>query len=228
MSTNVSSLLGALPLWRLTLLRRRLFEAVGNTSYSRPSYGDLVAKIRKYCPDPGVFVEAGAVDGFFESNTYELERFHGWRGLLVEPVPEMCARIASTRPRAIAVNCALVSDPAARPFVEVAAAHAFSRVIDGAAPDPEAPAGPLVRVPTRSLSALLDEHGLGRIDLLSLDVEGYEIEVLRGLDLTRHKPRFMVVECLTPEAREAMDRHLAGHYRVAELLTYRDVLYAAV
>lgn len=228
MASGLSSLVNALPLWRLTLLRRKLFEAAGKTTYSRPAYGGVVARIRTHCPEPGVFVEAGAVDGFFESNTYELERFHGWRGLLVEPVPEMHARISTTRPRAIAVNCALVSDPAATPFVAVAAAHAYSRVIDPAAPDGNLQTGAVVRVPARALSALLDEHGLHHIDVLSLDVEGYELEVLGGLDLTRHKPRFMIIECLTPESRVAMDAYLAGHYRVAEMLTYRDVLYAAI
>lgn len=37
------------------------------------------------------------------------------------------------------------------------------------------------------------------IDLLSLDVEGYEPEVLEGLDLHRHAPRYMLIEMLNPD-----------------------------
>lgn len=210
-----------LPLWRLTLLRRQLCESIGRSTYSRPSYGYVVPKLRQHCPGPGIFVEAGAVDGFFESNTYELERFHGWRGLLVEPVPAMFARIASTRPKAIAVNCALVADEAATPFVAIQPAHAMSQVAATAGSG-------TVRVPGRTLSSLLNEHALGPVDVLSLDIEGYEIEALKGLELARHAPRFLLVECLTPDARAQMDAFLEGRYAAVEQLTYRDVLYRAL
>jgi hypothetical protein len=39
-----------------------------------------------------------------------------------------------------------------------------------------------VNVPGQSLSVLLDRHGLGHVDLLSLDVEGFEPQALEGLD----------------------------------------------
>ena len=37
----------------------------------------------------GVFVEAGANDGYAQSNTYYFERMRGWSGVLIEPVPEL-------------------------------------------------------------------------------------------------------------------------------------------
>jgi hypothetical protein len=85
-----------------------------------------------------------------------------------------------------------------------------------------------MRVPARTLSALIDEAGVGReIDLLSLDVEGAEEAALRGLDLTRHAPRFICVEARDEAAINAV---LGGRYRVVEVLTdvgsHRDLLYA--
>ena len=47
----------------------------------------------------GVFVEAGANDGIAQSNTYYLERYLGWRGLLIEPIPELFRRCVVNRPR---------------------------------------------------------------------------------------------------------------------------------
>lgn len=210
------------PLWRASLLRRRVFEALGSRTYSRPSFGAIVETLRRHVPEPGVFVEAGAVDGYFESNTYELETFHGWRGVLIEPVPGMFQRIKHNRPHAVAVNCALVADAVATPFVEIEAAHALSRVIG---PGGQPRGGPVVRVPARTLASILDEQAIGQVDLLSLDVEGYEIEVLKGLDFARHRPRFMIIECLTPGARAAMDSYLQGIYRPLEFPSHRDVLY---
>ena len=76
--------LSKLPLWRLTTARRKVFEAFGCRHYSRPAFGQLQEKLSQHIESPGFFVEAGAVDGFFESNTYYFERFEGWRGVLIE------------------------------------------------------------------------------------------------------------------------------------------------
>jgi hypothetical protein len=37
----------------------------------------------------GFFVEVGGNDGISQSNTAYLERYLGWRGLLIEPIPEL-------------------------------------------------------------------------------------------------------------------------------------------
>ena len=49
--------------------------------------------------DWGIFVEAGAFDGYGGSNTYWFERFRGWTGVLIEPTPELAARARKGRPR---------------------------------------------------------------------------------------------------------------------------------
>lgn len=55
-----------------------------------------------------------------------------------------------------------------------------------------------IRVRLRRLDTILREHApsLERIDVLSIDVEGWELEVLSGLDFERHRPRAMVIENL--------------------------------
>jgi Methyltransferase FkbM domain len=81
-----------------------------------------------------------------------------------------------------------------------------------------------VEVPARTLSSVLDEAGAPEIDLMSLDVEGYESQVLRGLDLDRHGPRFLLVEL--NDRREAIEAILGDRYVAVEALTPGDVLYA--
>ena len=85
-----------------------------------------------------------------------------------------------------------------------------------------------LRVPARTLSALLDEAGIVRpVDLLSLDVEGAEPAALRGIDFERHAPRFICVEARDEAAIAAV---LEPRYRRQEGLadggTHRDLLYA--
>ena len=65
------------------------------------------------------------------------------------------------------------------------------------------------------------------VDLFSLDVEGYELEVLRGLDLSRMRPRYLLVECLDQAHRAGIEHFLGGHYEFVEALTDRDMLFRA-
>jgi FkbM family methyltransferase len=218
-----------LPLWRLSTARRKLFEAFGSDAYSRPAYGAIDQKLDQYFQERGVsrgfFVEAGAVDGVFESNTYFLERRRGWDGLLVEPVPEMYRRLKVNR-RARAVNCALVSSTSREKTVRITPAHAISTIVGAGSADAPTGAASAISVPARTLGSILDEIGNPRVDLLSLDVEGFEIQVLQGLDFQRSRIDTIVIECLTEASREEIHGFLSTHYALQQALTDRDFLYS--
>jgi hypothetical protein len=81
-------------------------------------------------------------------------------------------------------------------------------------------------VPARTLSSILDEVDAPEVDLLSLDVEGYESSVLRGLDLDRHAPRWLLVEMHDLEAgRREIGGILGERYVEHGALSPLDVLY---
>jgi FkbM family methyltransferase len=81
-------------------------------------------------------------------------------------------------------------------------------------------------VPARTLSSILDEVGAEDIDLLVLDVEGYEPQALAGLDLSRHTPRFMLVEILDAlRTRTEVEELIGGKYETVRQLSPTDVLY---
>lgn len=211
---------------------------------ARPEFfglDNLDERLIPYLPDhAGTFVELGAFDGIGQSNTAWLEANKGWRGILIEPIPEMYERCLRNRPLATVVNCACVSSDYDRDDVEVIYAGLMS-IVPGArrgADDEERWVARgeeiqhlhryTVTVPARTLSSILDEYGMARIDLLSVDVEGYELEVLRGLDLQRHRPRHLLVE-------ESTDGAVAGYltshgYRPVAQLSRRpftsDTLFA--
>src|SRR5436190_1037191 len=56
----------------------------------------------------GFFIEAGANDGIAQSNTLYFEKYFGWTGLLIEPIPELAQRCRKNRPGCVTENCALV------------------------------------------------------------------------------------------------------------------------
>ena len=52
----------------------------------------------------------------------------------------------------------------------------------------------LTKVPASTLTNILDRQVIPKIDLLSLDVEGYEYSVLKGLNLNKYTPTYLLIE----------------------------------
>jgi len=221
-------------------MRRTACETLGIAHYSRPALHQIDRKLERYLDfNGGFFIEAGANDGYRVSNTYYFEKIRGWSGLLVEPVPTLAAECRRNR-KALVVEAALVAAAVPGTTVELHFAGLMSTVA-GALGDEAATADHIAKglavqglitsyrlqVPARTLTQILDEVGIAReIDLLSLDIEGGEPAALRGLDFKRYAPRFICVEA---RARAQIEALLAGHYRLAEVLSeataYQDVLY---
>lgn len=219
--------------------RRRGFEAAGSSRFSRPASDGMDRKLEKYFDyRNGFFVEAGANDGYLQSNTYYLEKMRGWRGLLVEPVPELYARCCRERRNSVVVNAALV--PAGYPGKEIVL-HYFNTMTytEGAFPTREeelahrqAASSTQIRkrtysvsIPARTLTSLFEEYRVPEtFDLFSLDVEGFEVQALGGLDFMRFRPSYLLVE---GNDIEGIRRCVAPMYTEAEQLSARDYLFSA-
>ena len=202
-------------------LFRRIIESIGIRSMSDPSYSSTFRSVRGYLPKVGTFVEAGAVDGFFESNTYWLERFEGWNGVLIEPSRDMFNRLEFNRPRSLHFNCALVAHEDNGKTMSLIGHHATATIQRSEGNESSSSV-----VVGRSLSSILDESGVNEIDFLSLDVEGFERDVLNGIDFDRHAPKVILIECLTEDALQIISEFLARKgYRNEKKITYRDYLF---
>jgi FkbM family methyltransferase len=221
--------------YALARARRRLFERFGSARYSRPALYEIDRKLDAIIDrDGGFYVEVGGHDGFTQSNTYYLERFRGWRGILVEPMPEMTAEARRNRPEARLFQCALVGPDHDGREIEMQFGDLFTTIGGRDKADVWARAGLLLgwrdhrveSVPARSLSSVLDEADVRAVDLLSLDVEGYEAQVLAGLDLSRHAPAWILIEMHDlEEGRRAIGAALGEAYLEYGLLSPLDLLY---
>ena len=185
----------------------------------------------------GFFIEAGASDGLSQSNTLYFERYKNWRGILIEPIPELAMQCKENRPNCIVENCALVSFDYTETFVEMRYCRLMS-IVKGALTTPEVEEAHLRRgcevqgvtsydlqVPARTLTSILNEYDVTSIDFLSLDVEGYETNVLKGIDFEKYRPNFMLVEALDSSFRDEINDYLQRLYVPIATLSDRDVLY---
>jgi FkbM family methyltransferase len=159
----------------------------------------------------GFFIEVGAFDGVNLSNTYHFEQI-GWTGVLIEPDPDKAALCRSSRPGSRTYQCAAAGSPeisevtffrveAGEVYSTTRLTHDHARRIDqmGLASKP-------LSVPAKTLDSIIQEVGAPAIDFVSIDVEGAEMEVLRGFDIRRWQPTVVVVESNTkfrlPEVRD--------------------------
>ena len=169
-------------------------------------------------PD-GVFVEVGALDGRRLSVSWIFEAI-GWKGLLVEPIPEKYEECRRQRPGSCVVRGALGPGGSAGTIdfvvpleddlqgsshrdVESAAVESINGLRDADAKTRR------IRVPLMSMDDALEQAKLVRVDFASIDVEGAELDVLRGFDLARFQVRVLVIEDLTLGQDIRVPDHLA-------------------
>ena len=209
----------------------------GSTSFAAHNLDDRIRPL--LAGSPKWYVEAGANDGVNQSNTKALELFDGWTGILIEPIPAIFARLVKSRRRTNRfVNCALVSDSYTFKDVQMLYSNLMSVAVGVKSDirDPEAHARSgakflkegeevrLVEVPARTLTSILEEAGAPRrMGVLSLDVEGAELEALGGLDLAHYRFDFILIETRSFDKIAAC---LDGYgYSLHSMLTVHDYLF---
>jgi FkbM family methyltransferase len=141
---------------------------------------------------PGFFVDVGANHLHVGSQSLHLER-RGWRGVLIEPLPNLAAQLRRTRQAQVfAVACSSPGKAGCRLPYHVAGAMSAldcDRMAPGSRPER------VIDVEVRTLDDVLADAGApAPIDFLSIDVEGHEVEVLRGFDFARWRPRLILIE----------------------------------
>jgi len=168
----------------------------------------------------GYFIEVGAYDGVTLSNTYHLEQI-GWHGILVEPIGPLCTKAAAARPRSRVVHAAcgrhdqcgtgrftITNGVPVLSYLHADAEHVERCRREGATlVEIEVPVVTLDEIlrmerknPLNGTGPWVPKSGW-RIDLVSIDVEGAELDVLEGFNLGRFRPKVLVLENDRPSGR---------------------------
>jgi FkbM family methyltransferase len=159
----------------------------------------------------GYYVDVGSADGILHSNTYVFDQM-GWKGVCIDPFPtNMQKRTCQTfRQPVFSVSGKKVLFRAAGENGGIA--DTMNRYKENTS------SAPLVEFVTATLDEILEKAKAPRhIDYLSIDVEGAELDVLRGFSLDRYEVDALTIEHNNePRKREVMRQLLEskGYARV--------------
>ena len=144
----------------------------------------------------GVYIELGAIDGVLFSNTKFFEDQLGWRGVLIEPHPIQFKSLVKNRPNNILFNnlVSCLDEPQTFRYFESTIVSAISGVEDTLAkshivawfdsPNLTEYVQDRIQIIPKTFTELLTSTPYTHFDLLSLDVEGHELEVLQSWDFS--------------------------------------------
>lgn len=177
----------------------------------------------------GYFVEFGATDGVFLSNTYLLEKTMAWGGVVAEANPVFIPSLHKNRSCHVSDKCVFSSSHASIAFLPTARPE-FSRIASIVPDDGHEQRGERlateVCVQTISLNDLLIEaRAPVDIDYMSVDTEGSELEILSAFDFDRWNVRLISVEHNHTSLREALNELLTARGYVRkwpELSAFED------
>ena len=169
----------------------------------------------------GYFVEFGACDGIFASNTYFLEKTQGWRGILSEPVPNYYKEIKNHRTAKSYPFAVTAQNQGRVEFIE-ANQPGLSTIKGYEKSDRHHPLradGIRYEVDTTTLRDLLYlADSPKQIDYLSMDTEGSELDILSTFPFDEFTFRFISIEHNHSENRERI-RNLMHSKGYREILS---------
>jgi FkbM family methyltransferase len=132
-------------------------------------------------PDDGFFVDVGGCYPRFINNTYHFEKKLNWDGVSIEPDPTYAKMLRSERKN--------VEEVAISPIEGNTTFKAKNVIVDDGYEGDD-----VIKVATAKLDDILKKHNCNEVDLLSIDLEGYEMEAWKTFDVEKYKPKLIITE----------------------------------
>ena len=144
----------------------------------------------------GVFVDVGAHDGVSINNTLYFEKYNGWTGINIEPIKEVYDKLLLNRPSSTNINCAVCNFDGMTDFL---CNKGYTEMISGIKDtfdirhlqrlqrenNQTGSTTTIIKINTKKLETIFEEHKLSHINYLSIDVEGAEFEVVKSIQFDK-------------------------------------------
>ncbi len=150
--------------------------------------------------DKGYFVDIGAHDGITGSNSKYFEE-KGWDGICIEPHPDVFEKLKRNRKCEIS-NAAVWKEDTEVDFLAVSGyPEMLSGIVESYDPrhlervnseiSKMGGSSKLIKIPALKFESLVKNT---RIDFLSIDTEGSELEILKNVDFEKYDIRTICIE----------------------------------
>jgi len=224
-------------------IRRRKNFLVTKLKGGHFSINQLDRQLEEYVNyDDGFFVELGANDGVSQSNSLYFEVKRNWRGVLIEPSPHNFLLCKEQRSNKNHIFCnACVSKDYKEKYVDIRYANlmSISQNLELDLNDKDAHIQSGEKFLSNSeevfsfgavaatLNSLLKKSNAPKeIDFLSLDVEGAELEVLKGIDFDEFTFKYMLIEV---RDINRMENFLNNYgYKLEKQFSSHDYLFSKI
>lgn len=210
------------------LLISPLYDWFGKRSFAQ-SGEDIIADLELGKKKKGIYIDVGAFHPKLFSNTYLFYK-RGWSGVCIEPKPEAREWFMKVRPRDKFVALGVAAKKDVLEYLEFNEAQTNTFFKDQADKNVKEAGRKLLRkinIAVMPLKDILASNGMEgvKIDLMSVDVEGMDLEVLESNDWKKYRPRLVICEdlkfnFLSPRS-SAMVKYLLGlDYRLVAKTPY--------
>ena len=169
--------------------------------------------------NPGTYVDVGCWHPYKASNTYYFY-LRNWKGICIDPNPELIELYKKFRPRDNFINAGIGAENSSLDYYmfEESSMNTFSedfynnhkrysKLVNK------------IEIPLFSLKEILDKNidEKDRLDFFDIDVEGFDLDVLKSNDWQKYRPKIIVIESDIP-IKQDLDSEIVQYL---ELQNYR-------
>jgi len=165
-------------------------------SYSYGSVDLLLEHIFKN-QSHGFYIDVGCQHPVMNNNTYLLYK-KGWNGINIDLDKKNIDLFNFYRKRDLNLNFAISSQEGERDLFFYHDKSAINTVEKSVANYQRAQVKEIKKVKTKTLNSIIENSKFNNltIDFVSIDVEGHELDVIKGFDLKKYKPKVVIIEFL--------------------------------
>ena len=169
-------------------------------SYSQGSMDLILNHIFKDKKD-GFYIDVGCQHPIKNNNTYLLFK-KGWTGINIDLDNINIDLFNFFRPKDNNINSAVSNNVEKVKLFYYHQKSPINTLDEKISLKQQAKIEKKIDIQTNTLENILGNYSIKSIDLLTIDVEGFELKVLKGLNFDKYKPRVIIVEFLDLEANK--------------------------
>ena len=186
------------------IMRKRIWDCLKklgqNSNYFSEAGQDMLVKENFFKNQKsGFFLEIGAFDGIEGSNCYHFEKFMNWQGIAVEASPLQFEKLKQNRNCKL-INIAIGSENKQVEFYEVVEGftqmsginnsnfkNSFERIKKNSKSKINK-----INIECKTFEKLIPNDQI--IDLISIDIEGNELDVLKSINFDKYQIKVIILE----------------------------------